>query len=182
MLDLALAEFANGWPDAGQFLRASLRLMVAALCGAVVGLQREQQGKPAGMRTHILVAAGAALLIVAAQEAGMNPEQTSRVIQGLITGIGFLGAGTILKLEQQRQIKGLTTAADIWMTAAIGVAAGLGRLGLTVLATVLTWIVLAVLARFERPHGRSQAGRREAPSSPAESPNADHADGAEKRG
>lgn len=158
MLDLALAELATGWPDPGQLTRAALRLFTAALCGAAVGLQRERLGKPAGLRTHILVASGTALFIVAATEAGMALPDLSRVIQGLVTGIGFLGAGSILKLEMQRQIKGLTTAADIWITAAAGVAAGLGRLGLALMATALALIVLIVLRRVDdwvkRAHAR----------------------------
>jgi putative Mg2+ transporter-C (MgtC) family protein len=149
MFDPILAELATGWPDAGQLMRAALRLFTAALCGAAVGLQRERLGKPAGLRTHILVASGTALFIVAASEAGMALPDLSRVIQGLVTGIGFLGAGSILKLEMQRQIKGLTTAADIWITAAAGVAAGLGRLGLALMATALALVVLVVLRRVD---------------------------------
>jgi putative Mg2+ transporter-C (MgtC) family protein len=149
MLELALAELAAGLPDASQLLRGLLRLFTAALCGAVVGLQREHLGKPAGLRTHILVASGTALFVVATAEAGMGAPELSRVIQGLATGIGFLGAGAILKLERRQAILGLTTAADIWLTAAAGVAAGLGRLGLALLASALAWIVLALLARVE---------------------------------
>jgi putative Mg2+ transporter-C (MgtC) family protein len=148
MFDPILAELATGWPDAGQLMRAALRLFTAALCGAAVGLQRERLGKPAGLRTHILVASGTALFIVAASEAGMALPDLSRVIQGLVTGIGLHGAGSILKLEMQRQIKGLTTAADIWITAA-GVAAGLGRLGLALMATALALVVLVVLRRVD---------------------------------
>jgi putative Mg2+ transporter-C (MgtC) family protein len=149
MLELALAELTAGLPDANQLVRAALRLFAAAVCGAIIGLQREHLGKPAGLRTHMLVATGTALFLVAAAEAGLQDEALSRVIQGLVTGIGFLGAGSILKLEHSREIKGLTTAADIWFTAAAGVAAGLGRLGLAVLATGLAWVVLAVLVRVE---------------------------------
>ena len=75
----------------------------------------------------------------------------SRVIQGLAAGIGFIGAGAILKLREQREIEGLTTAAGIWMTAAAGVAVGLGQIGLAFLSVILTWIVLAVLGRIEQP-------------------------------
>jgi putative Mg2+ transporter-C (MgtC) family protein len=149
MLEFVLAELGSGWPDANQLIRAALRLATAGLCGAIVGLQREQLGKPAGLRTHILVACGAALFVVAASEAGMAGADLSRVIQGLAAGIGFLGAGAILKLEDRQEIKGLTTAADIWLIAAVGVAAGLGRLGLALLATLLAWTVLAVLRRVE---------------------------------
>jgi putative Mg2+ transporter-C (MgtC) family protein len=97
--------------------------------GAVIGIQRERAGKPAGVRTHMLVSSGAAVFILASGEFGMNPDSISRVIQGLVTGIGFLGAGAILKLYDRRAVEGLTTAAGIWMTAALGVAVGLGRFG-----------------------------------------------------
>jgi putative Mg2+ transporter-C (MgtC) family protein len=97
----------------------------------------------------MLVALGAALFVLAPLEFGMNSDSISRVIQGLITGIGFIGAGAILKLEQRREIEGLTTAAGIWMTAAVGVAAGLGRLGLAVACTILAWAILSVFQRIE---------------------------------
>ena len=79
----------------------------------------------------------------------MSLDGVSRVIQGLATGIGFIGAGAILKLSATREIQGLTTAAGIWMTAAIGVTVGLGALGLALLGTILTWIVLASIGLFE---------------------------------
>lgn len=149
MPELILAELTSGLPEPAQLVRALLRLTVAALCGAVVGLQREQRGKPAGLRTHMLVACGTALFLVAASESGMAEAELSRLLQGLVTGIGFVGAGAILKLERRQEIKGLTTAADIWLTAAAGVAAGLGRLGLAVGATVLAWVVLSAMGRVE---------------------------------
>lgn len=158
MFEIAVAELEAGLPDAAQFVRALLRLLTAALCGAVVGLQREQWGKPAGLRTHILVASGTALFVVAAAETGMALPELSRVIYGIATGIGFLGAGAILKLEGRQEILGLTTAADIFLTAAVGVSAGLGRLGLALMATVLAWSVLHVLGRVEQ---RLDNGRRE---------------------
>jgi putative Mg2+ transporter-C (MgtC) family protein len=83
----------------------------------------------------MLVALGAAVFVIAGGEFGMNPDSISRVIQGLVTGIGFLGAGAILKLYEKRAVEGLTTAAGIWMTAALGVAVGLGRFGLALVAT-----------------------------------------------
>lgn len=145
MFELVLAEVSASMPDAHQAVRAFLRLLTAGLCGALIGLQRELLGKPAGLRTHILVACGTALFVVAAAEAGMALPELSRVVYGLATGVGFIGAGAILKLEHIQDIKGLTTAADIWLTAAIGVTAGLGRLGLALMAAILAWAVLAVL-------------------------------------
>lgn len=149
MMDLLWSELAAGLPDGTELTRVILRLIAAILLGAVVGYQREQAGKAAGLRTHILVALGTALFVVAAIGSGMSSEGISRVIQGLASGIGFIGAGAILKLSASREIRGLTTAAGIWMTAAIGVAVGLGALGLAMLGTILTWIVLAAIGRLE---------------------------------
>src|SRR5262245_42972348 len=149
-MDIILDELTSGLPDARQMVRVVIRLLAAMLLGAIVGIQREKIGKPAGMRTHMLVALGAALFVVAPIEAGMNSDELSRVIQGLATGIGFIGGGAILKLSEERDIKGLTTAAGIWMTAAIGVAVGLGRLGMALLSVILTWFILAGVSRIEQ--------------------------------
>ncbi|HZF39886.1 MAG TPA: MgtC/SapB family protein [Blastocatellia bacterium] len=145
-----LEELTAGLPDARQFARIVIRLLLAMLLGAIVGVQRQQTGKPAGLRTHMLVALGAALFVLAPEESGMTSADLSRVIQGLATGIGFLGGGAILKLSEERDIRGLTSAAGIWMTAAIGVAVGLGRLWMAMLSVFLTWFILAVVDKFER--------------------------------
>jgi putative Mg2+ transporter-C (MgtC) family protein len=97
----------------------------------------------------MLVSMGTALLVISAIESGMHEDAVSRVIQGIVTGIGFLGAGVIMKIHESREIRGLTTAAGIWMTAAAGVAIGLGRIGLGLIAAALTWVVLAILRKFE---------------------------------
>ena len=144
-MNMLIEELIAGLPD----IRHMVRLIVAMILGAVVGVQRERTGKPAGLRTHVLVAMGGALFIVAPLEFGMNADGLSRVIQGLVTGIGFLGAGAILKLHEQREIEGLTTAAGIWMTAAIGISAGLGRWGLALVSTILTWLTLSIIGRVE---------------------------------
>jgi len=149
-VDAVIAELSAGFSDVDDLLRGIVRLLVAMVCGALVGLQREQMGKPAGLRTHMLVATATALFIIAGANAGMNSEQLSRIIQGIVTGIGFLGAGAILKLDREREITGLTTAAGIWMTAAVGVAAGLGRLGTALTSAILAWAILSLVARFER--------------------------------
>ena len=119
-----------------------VRVFAAVLLGAVVGIERERAGKPSGLRTHMLVSLGTAVVVMACAGTGMSLDGQSRVIQGMVTGIGFVGAGTILKLNEQREIHGLTTAAGLWMTAAIGVAVGLGVLGLAVIGTVVTVLVL----------------------------------------
>jgi len=148
-METIFQELSAGWPDGTQLARMLIRLTAAALLGAVIGFQRESVGKAAGLRTHMLVAGGAALFVVACLEFGMSSSDLSRVIQGLATGIGFIGAGAILKLTKEREITGLTTAASIWMTCAVGVAAGLGRWGSAAISVVLTWIILAVLGRME---------------------------------
>ena len=142
-------ELTSGIPDSTELAHMLLRLITAILLGAVVGVQRERAGKAAGLRTHILVTLGTTMFVLASTSSGMSLDAVSRVIQGLATGIGFIGAGAILKLSDTREIQGLTTAAGIWMTAAIGVAIGLGNLGLAILATVLTWIILASFDQFD---------------------------------
>jgi len=161
MIETILEEISFGLPEARQFWRIVMRLVVAMIVGAVVGIQRERSGKPAGIRTHMLVALGAALFVIGPLEFGMLEDDLSRVIQGLITGIGFLGAGAILKLEDKREIEGLTTAAGIWMTAAMGLAAGLGRFGLAFVSVFFAWFVLAVVKRIERWLDRDIPGSKE---------------------
>lgn len=151
-------EFMAGLPDATQFARIVFRLCVAALLGAIIGAQRERAGKNAGLRTHMLVALGSALFIVAPIEFGMSNDELARIIQGLVAGIGFLCAGAILKLTDEQQVKGLTSAAGLWLTAAVGVAAGLGRWGSAMAGVVLIWFILEVLARVEnRLHRHDQS-------------------------
>jgi putative Mg2+ transporter-C (MgtC) family protein len=142
-------------PDLDQFLRVFARLAVAALLGGVLGLERQLEGKAAGLRTHMLVALGTALFTVAPIEAGMAIADLSRVIQGIAAGIGFVGAGTILKLTDQQQIKGLTTAASLFLTAAVGMAVGTGRLWLPVVGVFLAFCILHGLGVIERRSGQS---------------------------
>src|SRR5215510_11133948 len=162
-MDAILEELTAGLPDARQLARIIIRLLVAMLLGGVVGIQREWTGKPAGLRTHMLVALGAALFVLAPAEAGMTSADLSRVIQGLATGIGFIGGGAILKLSQDRDIRGLTSAAGIWMTAAMGVAAGLGRIGMALLSALLTWFILAVIGKAEHRIEAALAARGDDP-------------------
>ena len=153
-MNVLLDELVQGLPDAREVARVTVRMIGAALLGGVVGIQRERVGKAAGVRTHMLVALGAALFVLAPLQFEMSASDLSRVIQGLTTGIGFIGAGAILKLAAEREIAGLTTAAGIWMTAAVGVTVGLGQLGTAILSVFLTWIILAVLGRFEHRTGK----------------------------
>lgn len=137
-----LREFSDV-ADVEQITRLLVRLLLAALLGGVLGYEREQSGKAAGVRTHMLVAMGAALFVLVPQQAGMQFADLSRLIQGIVTGIGFLGAGAIIKNRGEDDVQGLTTAAGVWMTAAIGIACGMGRESTAVMATVLGLLVLA---------------------------------------
>jgi putative Mg2+ transporter-C (MgtC) family protein len=164
----AVAEDFSDIPDAAQATRILVRLAIAAILGGVIGYDRETKGKAAGLRTHMLVALGSALFVIVVQQSGGSSEAVSRVIQGLIAGIGFLGAGAILNNRQDPHIRGLTTAAGVWMTAAIGVAAGVGRELTAIFATVLAFVILAILPRFERwlvPEATAQAATMPPPQS-----------------
>ncbi len=136
--------------SAAQAVQLVVRLLVAGLVGGVLGWDRERAGKSAGLRTFILVALGSAALVAVPQQAGMDTAAVSRVLQGLIAGVGFLGAGCILKRDEEGQVRGLTTAAGIWLTAAAGVTAGMGREVSALLVGALGWFTLAVLGRLER--------------------------------
>lgn len=121
-------------------------LLLAALLSMLIGLDRERRQRPAGMRTHMLVGIGACLFTVLSVY-GFPGDDSSRVAANIVTGIGFLGAGTIL--QRKGDVRDLTTAASIWATAAVGMASGLGLWFVAIVATVIVWIVLAVLRRFE---------------------------------
>ena len=140
-------------PDIHQLVRITLRLLAALLIGTAIGLQRELTHKPAGLRTHMLVGLGTALFIVSASESGMLADSLSHIVQGVATGIGFLGGGAILKLTNEREIHGLTTAAGIWMTAAASTAAGLGQIAVALIGTLFGLLVLVVFHRIEKELG-----------------------------
>jgi putative Mg2+ transporter-C (MgtC) family protein len=148
MIRVLWQELTFGLHGTDQLAHVVIRLLAATLLGGLVGIQRESTRKPAGLRTHVLVSVASAAFIVACTGSGMSSDGISRVIQGIVTGIGFLGAGTILKLSHEHEIKGLTTAASVWMTAAIGVIVGLGSLGIALIVTSLALIILS-LARLE---------------------------------
>ena len=157
------AEFADV-TDASEVTRILLRLLMAAVLGAVLGFEREHRGKSAGVRTHMLVSLGAALFVLAPSMAGADAQALSRVIQGIVAGIGFLGAGTILKGngKDTSHVKGLTTAAGLWMTAAIGTAAGMGREATALISTVLALLVLATMTVLvDKFEGENEDKQRE---------------------
>ncbi|MDB6048518.1 MAG: methyltransferase [Pseudomonas sp.] len=141
--------------DASQLTRIVVRLLIAAILGGMLGFEREQKGKAAGMRTHMLVSTGAALFVLVPAIAGSGASDISRVVQGIVAGIGFLGAGTILKGHESdtASVKGLTTSAGLWMTAAIGVSAGMGREATAVLSALLALIVLALMPKVAASMG-----------------------------
>jgi putative Mg2+ transporter-C (MgtC) family protein len=132
--------------------RIGLRLVHAAALGLVVGYGRERLHKAAGLRTHMLVCLGSAVAAMSLGTTSVDSNASSRVVQGVLQGIGFLGAGTILKLSDKAEVRGLTTAASIWLTAAVGIATGLGNFWLPTLGAVTAWVVLVPLAGLERKH------------------------------
>jgi len=136
--------------NAEDITRIVLRLLVALALGGLLGYERESIGASAGLRTHMLVSLGCALFILIPVQAGMQIEDVSRVLQGVAAGIGFIGAGAILKQSNQNDIRGLTTAAGIWTTAAIGVAAGMGREASAIVSAVFAFIILAILRRSSK--------------------------------
>lgn len=131
------------------------RLTIAALAGGVLGFERELSGQWAGLRTHMVVSLGAAVFVLLADHlAGGDPNAAARVVQGVAAGIGFLGAGTILKLSDRERIKGLTTASSIWLAAGLGSVAGFGRYELMIAAMVVAIVILAVLKPLDRHLGK----------------------------
>lgn len=132
-----------------------LRLLLAVLCGGAVGLERERKGRPAGFRTHILVCVGAVLCMMTNQYLlrFIGSTDTARLGAGVLTGISFLGAGTIM-VTGQRQVKGLTTAAGLWASAAMGLAIGVGFYEAALLACAVIFIVERALQNVSRQRQR----------------------------
>ncbi|MBE9043487.1 MgtC/SapB family protein [Pleurocapsales cyanobacterium LEGE 10410] len=126
-----------------------LRLSVALIAGAIIGLERETQHKPAGLRTNMLVSFGSALIVLVPIEIGaaqQNLDVLGRAISGVISGIGFIGGGTILR---ESRVKGLTSAAAIWVAAALGITVGCGLWLLGLVGALVTWIILRLFDRWE---------------------------------
>jgi putative Mg2+ transporter-C (MgtC) family protein len=127
-------------------VEVALQLLLSAFLSMIIGVNREGRGAPAGMRTHMLVGLGACLFTALSVHAFPNSE-TARVAAQIVTGVGFLGAGTIL--HREGGIRHLTTAASIWATAAVGMAVGVGVWFLAICATLIIWLILDILRRFE---------------------------------
>src|SRR5215510_11347816 len=131
------------------------RLALAVLVGSVLGVNRNLQRKPAGIRTHALVSLGTALVtLIAFEGTGHDPGATSRVVQGLVTGIGFVGAGVIIHHNAEHRVEGLTTAATVWITAIFGVACGMGQAGTVLVGLVFALVVLSCGLPVERAVAR----------------------------
>jgi putative Mg2+ transporter-C (MgtC) family protein len=147
------------WDIVGRDL---VRIAVAALLGGVLGFEREWKGHWAGLRTHMMVSIGCAIFVIAGLDAARDQkESVTRVIQGIASGIGFLGAGTILKLDKKQEIKGLTTASSIWLAAALGTTAGMAEYGLAIAAALMSLFILAGLGPMETFFERRQAMNRQ---------------------
>lgn len=137
-------------PDVDTSTTIVVRVLVAAILGGMVGWEREHKGRAAGLKTHILVSIGSALFVLAPLLSGIDGSDVTRVMQGIVSGIGFLGAGAILKLDKGERIEGLTTAAGVWMTAAIGMAAGMGQEMVALATTVMALLVVGALPKLQR--------------------------------
>ncbi|HTG07777.1 MAG TPA: MgtC/SapB family protein [Bradyrhizobium sp.] len=148
-----------------------LRLGVATLAGGLIGLNRDLHGKPIGLKTLALVGLATAMVVVLADPSGdttkISPE-ASRIMQGILTGIGFLGAGVIVRAEHHFRVRGLTSAACTWLTACVGIACGVGQWRIVVVGLAITFGLLTVGHRLERWLHRVLGGRDDpAPKSPA---------------
>ncbi len=147
----------------GEIVVIAIRLALSVLVGGLIGLNRDLHNKPAGVRTHALVSLGTALMVIVVMPPGtLDPHRfdaLSRVIQGALTGIGFLGAGVILRDPGTRHVSGLTTAATVWLTALLGIACGAGQYVPVVIAVVLGAIAISLGGWVDRLfHVRSNGG------------------------
>ncbi len=161
------------WPE------IVLRLGVATLAGGLIGLDRDLHGKPIGLKTLGLVGLATAMVVMLVDPAGKSTgisDAASRVIQGILTGIGFLGAGVIVRAEHHLRIRGLTSAACTWLAACIGIACGVGQWPIVIVALMIALTLLTVGRRLERWLHRTLGGKNEpsqkspAPDTPADTP------------
>lgn len=155
-----ISEFSD-IPDLSTMTRITLRLLLAAILGGILGYEREMKSRNAGVRTHMLVAVGAALFVIGPIQSGIPLSDMSRVLQGIVQGIGFLGAGAIIVRKNPQTVKGLTTAANIWATAGIGIVAGLGLEATAVLATFVVFIILAAVPLIVQPRDLTEEDKND---------------------
>jgi putative Mg2+ transporter-C (MgtC) family protein len=141
----SLASDFDGFLSVKQWTHLIVRISAACVVGGIVGYQRQRLHKAAGVRTHMLVAVGSAFFVAVPYLDGMSQSDISRVVQGVVTGIGFLGAGVILKPHESRTVKGLTSAACIWYVAALGIACGLGKLIIAATGAVAALVILGLI-------------------------------------
>jgi putative Mg2+ transporter-C (MgtC) family protein len=127
--------------DTANDFHITLQLLASVICGGIIGLERDIRRMPTGFRTMAIVSLGACIAAIAAVRHG-DTDGFSRIGQGVVTGIGFLGAGVILQHDKIRHVKGLTTAAAVWLTASIGLLCGIGELKLAFIATAIAVAVL----------------------------------------
>ncbi|MFZ2160246.1 MAG: MgtC/SapB family protein [Bradyrhizobium sp.] len=159
------------WPE------IILRLGVATLAGGLIGLNRDLQGKPIGLKTLGLVGLATAMVVMLADPSGDSSgisDASSRIIQGILTGIGFLGAGVIVRAEHHFRVRGLTSAACTWLAACVGIACGVGQWRIVTIAVVIALALLTVGRRLERWLHRTLGGKDEpshkSPAPPADAP------------
>jgi putative Mg2+ transporter-C (MgtC) family protein len=138
------------------FQELLFRLIMALILGGIVGLERQTRHKSAGLRTYMLVCLGTAFLVLVPIQAGIaeeSSEAVSRVLQGIITGVGFIGGGTILHPGNRRKdeirTQGLTSAAALWVSSGLGIAAAFGLWEMGLIGAILTWFVLDIMKRIE---------------------------------
>lgn len=151
-------EILFEWPGPDHFARVTIRLFLAVVFATAIGWEREEHHKTAGLRTHQLVALGSALFVISSGEFSHYSPDITRVVQGIATGIGFIGGGAILKYPERDRIRGLTTAGSIWCAAAVGAAAGLGEMGGAMAGMILALIVLVVLEGLKKRIDHKKSG------------------------
>jgi putative Mg2+ transporter-C (MgtC) family protein len=139
-----IQQFLQDWIPV-QYL---IPILVATVLGGIIGIEREIHHKPAGLRTNMLICMGAAVFTLIAQHIGINPDAESRIIQGVITGVGLLGAGVLI--HQQGNVHGLTTAATVWLVTAIGIACGARLYGIAIAAEIPAILILIGLQPYEQ--------------------------------
>ena len=148
-MDLLWNELTFGIGDGREIAKVFIRMVAAIIFGAAIGIEREVAGKQAGVRTHMLVTLGTTAVVLVCVQYGFSTDGLSRVIQGIVTGIGFIGAGSIIKQSDKMNVQGLTTSSGIWIAAAIGVATGLGAVGLAAIGTVLSLSILTIAVAID---------------------------------